>query len=206
MNTAIRRLEAVAETPLDSLEGRRLLVLLHGYGADEHDLLPIVPSLGLDDAVVSLRGPLSLEGRGAAWADGPGEDILSGAGIGDAADDVLAWLDGAETLGAPSAVRLLGFSQGGAVALSLLRRAPERFDRVVVLAGFVTDEAAEQTASSGPPVFWGRGDADPVIPPEAVARTAAWLGARADATIRVYPGLGHSISAEELADVAAFLR
>lgn len=206
MTSSIRPLATVASAPIGSLEGHRLLVLLHGYGADEHDLLPIAPALGGDDVVVSLRGPLSLEGGGAAWADGPREDILRGAGIGDAVDDVLAWLDGIGSAGAPSSVRLLGFSQGGAVALSLLRRAPERFDRVVVLAGFATDEPSEDTAASGPQVFWGRGDADPVIPADAIARTAEWLEAYSDATIRVYPGLGHGISAEELADVAAFLR
>lgn len=202
MNTAIRSLEAVTAAPIDSLEGRRLLVLLHGYGADERDLLPIVPALGGDDVVVSLRGPVTLEWGGAAWADGPRDEVLRGAGIGEAADDVLAWLDGlTET---PSTVRLLGFSQGGAVALALVRRAPERFDRVVAIAGFVTDEP--DAAAPGAPVFWGRGEADPVIPPDAVARTAGWLGTDPNATIRVYPGLGHSISQEELADVAAFLR
>ena len=44
-----------------------------------------------------------------------------------------------------------------------------------------------------------------MIPAEAVERTAAWLAGHADAVVRVYPGLSHGISPDELADVAAFL-
>ena len=49
-------------------------------------------------------------------------------------------------------------------------------------------------------------DADEVIPPEAVARTAAALEGRSATSISVHPGLGHGIDEAELAEVAAFLR
>jgi phospholipase/carboxylesterase len=54
-------------------------------------------------------------------------------------------------------------------------------------------------------VFLGHGDLDPVIPPEATARTQAWAAAHTDVTDRSYAGLPHAVSAEELADVAAFV-
>jgi len=207
MPDASGTLQAVATEPFEGLAGRRLLVLLHGYGADERDLLPVAEALGGGDVVVSFRGPITL-GPGAAWADGPSETILAGTGLRSAALRVLATIDAlVAQAGAPDAVRLLGFSQGGAVALSAAREAPERFDRVVVLAGFVPAGWAEEEGSSGPlpPVFWGSGDADTVIPPAAVARTDAWLRAHADAEIRRYPGLTHGIAPDEIADVAAFL-
>jgi phospholipase/carboxylesterase len=56
-----------------------------------------------------------------------------------------------------------------------------------------------------PPVFLGRGDADQVIAADAVIRTDAWLPGHATLTRRTYGGLGHGISAEELADVSGFL-
>ncbi|WP_375389487.1 alpha/beta hydrolase [uncultured Amnibacterium sp.] len=201
-------LRAVAAAPIGRLEGRRLLVLLHGYGADEHDLLPVGEVLRGDDAVVSLRGPAAV-GAGASWVDGPPASVPAGAGLAPSVQAVLATLDAiVETAGTPSAVRLLGFSQGGALALELLRAEPDRFDRVVVLAGFVSASPSPGDAGlaeSRPAVFWGRGDADQVIPPDAVARTAAWLDANAEAVVRVYAGLAHGITPEELGDVAAFL-
>jgi phospholipase/carboxylesterase len=46
---------------------------------------------------------------------------------------------------------------------------------------------------------------DGVITQDAVARTAAFLPAHSTLTERVYPGLGHGISAQEVADVREFL-
>jgi phospholipase/carboxylesterase len=208
MSLEIRTEDAVAAAPIESLEGRRLLLLLHGLGAHERDLTPLAPALG-DDPVIALRAPLPW-GPGFAWAPVAMEEAGRGIGLGPAADAVLAWLDAlpALGLGRPAAVRLLGFSQGGAVALTMLRRAPERFERLVVLSGFVPDEAEprdDELAARQVPVLWGRGDADPVIPADAVARTATWLAGHADATVRVYPGLGHGVGEEELRDVARFL-
>ena len=201
-------LHAVSTGPLETVEGRSLLLLLHGLGADERDLLPLGGQLGLDDAVVSLRAPLPW-GPGWAWAAVGDDPTRRTASMRPAARAVLAWLDALPSggLGGPARVRLLGFSQGGALALTLLRLAPERFDAAVVLAGFVPDEQEDDArlAEVRPSVFWGRGDADPVIPPDAIVRTAAWLPAHARAEVRVYSGLTHGISGDELADVRAFL-
>ena len=50
-------------------EGRRLLVLVHGYGADEHDLAPLAPHLDPDGEFFTVcpRGPNSVMGFGAGW-------------------------------------------------------------------------------------------------------------------------------------------
>lgn len=200
-------LHAVAATPVERLEGRRLLLLLHGLGADERDLLPLAPELGLDDVVVSLRAPLPW-GPGWAWTEVRDDPTRRTGSMRPAAEAVLAWLDdAAESFGRPAEVRLLGFSQGGALALTLLRLAPDRFSAAVVLAGFVPEEAEDDgpLAARRTPVLWGRGDADAVIPAEAIARTAAWLPAHSAPVVRVYPGLAHGISVEELEDVRSFL-
>jgi phospholipase/carboxylesterase len=54
-------------------------------------------------------------------------------------------------------------------------------------------------------VFWGRGTHDDVIPPELIDHTAQWLPTHAELSGRVYTGLTHSISEEELGDVHRFL-
>ena len=94
------------------------------------------------------------------------------------------------------------------MALELLRRAPERFAFAVSLAGFALPgerDGDERMAQLAPPVFWGRGTADGVIPEASVARTQEWLPAHSTLDERIYEGLGHSVSELELADVAAFI-
>lgn len=185
--------------------GRPLLVLLHGYGSHEGDLFSMSPALPLGPVIASVRAPLAESGGFAWWSlqgQQPGEpDPVA---VDAAAEAVLGWLDSLEY----TSVGVLGFSQGGAMALQLLRHAPERFTSAVCLSGFVaTAEHPGDTelARVRPPVFWGRGTADPIIPDAAVDRTAAWLPDHTDATVRIYEGLGHSISTAELGDFAGFL-
>lgn len=185
--------------------GRPLLVLLHGYGSHEGDLFSMSPALPLGPVVASVRAPLAESGGFAWWSlqgQRPGEPDT--AAVDAAAEAVLEWLDGLEY----TSVSLLGFSQGGAMALQLLRHAPRRFASAVCLSGFVataTHPGDGELALAKPPVFWGRGTADPVIPDAAIARTALWLPEHADATVRIYEDLGHSISTDELGDFTRFL-
>ncbi|MGO3886860.1 MAG: alpha/beta hydrolase, partial [Mycetocola sp.] len=105
-------------------------------------------------------------------------------------------------------VGLLGFSQGGATSLQLLRQAPGRFAYAVNLAGFVAPGGHSGDAELSelkPAVFWGRGSADQVIAESAVVRTTDWLPAHSTLSGRIYEGLAHQVSAEELQDVSAFI-
>jgi len=190
-------------------EGRPLLLLLHGYNSNEGDLFGLAPYLPLEPAIASLRAPHASD-YGYAWfpriVDDTTGDVGS-EGAADTAEAILDWLDRA----APDArsVGLLGFSQGGAMALELMRREPERFAFAVSLAGFALPgerDGDERMSQLAPPVFWGRGTVDGVIPAESVARTQAWLPAHSTLDERIYEGIGHSVSDRELADVAAFIR
>lgn len=190
-----------------ALAGRRLLVLLHGYGSDERDLFGLVPHLPGEFAIASVRAPLTppWPAPGASWYPIEGLDGRDPGAITAAAERVVDWVDAV----APGIrVGLLGFSQGGAVSLQAMRVSPERFDFAVCLAGYaspgsVVGDAA--LAKRRPPVFWGRGARDDVIPAPLVAHTSEWLPRHVDLSGRVYPGLTHSVSEEELADVRTFL-
>ena len=185
-----------------------LLVLLHGYGADEHDLFGLIPYLPEGIAVASVAAPLTppwpMPGR--SWYAIDGLDGRDPEAVTDAATAFLRWLDTAAA-DAPS-VALLGFSQGAAVSLQALRLAPDRIDAVVALSGYAAAGELpddEVLAQRRPPVFWGRGTHDDVIPPALIDHTAQWLPAHSDLSGRVYTGLTHSISEEELVDVHRFL-
>ena len=187
--------------------GRPLLVLLHGFGSHEGDLFGLSPQLPLGPVIASVRAPLTLQQGSYSWAPLASQvdpvDVASAAN--DAARAILDWLDTTES----TSVGLLGFSQGGAMALQLLRNAPDRFAFAVNLSGFaVLDEHAGDAALAErkPPVFWGRGTLDQVITPDKIAYTEEWLPEHSTLTARIYEELPHSIARPELDDVNAFIR
>ena len=198
---------ALWSTPPGERGDRSLLLLLHGYGADERDLFGLVPYLPPEYVVAAVRAPLTppFPAPGYSWYPIEGLDGRDPSHVTDAAARVLDWLDAV----APDAVvGLLGFSQGAAVSLQALRLRPERFAFAVNLSGYATPGALPTDpalAARRPPVFWGRGTRDDVIPAFLVEHTAEWLPEHVDLSGRVYPGLTHSVSEQELDDVRVFL-
>lgn len=187
-------------------QDRPLLVLLHGFNSHEGDLFGLSPYLPLRPVVASLRAPLPAS-AGHAWFPFMADGMDAALQAADASTTaVLDWLDSVAPA-APS-IGLVGFSQGGAIAIELLRRAPRRFAFAASLAGFVLPgERAgdDELAAVRPPAFWGRGTEDHVIPAEAIARTQTWLPEHTDLDARIYEGLGHSVSERELGDLTAWL-
>ncbi|MCW5945103.1 MAG: dienelactone hydrolase family protein [Cryobacterium sp.] len=184
---------------------RPLLVLMHGYGSHEGDLFSLARYLPLEPVVASVRAPIDL-GGGWAWFPPAGHTDASVrlAEIDESTDALLGWLD---TLNSRS-VGLLGFSQGGAMSLELMRAAPGRFDYAVQLSGFTvpTEQPGDaKLAQLKPPVFWGRGTADEVIPDSLVNHTIDWLPEHSSLTERIYEGVAHSVTTEEIADVHEFI-
>ena len=194
--------------PPEERAGRPLLVLLHGYGSNENDLFALAPYLPPAFVIAAVRAPLSppFPTPGWSWFPIEGLHASDATAATAAAKAFAAWLRGATDATTP--VGLLGFSQGSVIALQALRLDPSRFAFVVNLAGFVADgdlPTDGELAELRPPVFWGRGARDEVIPAARVAHTIDWLPRHVELSGRVYPGLTHSVSEEELADVVAFL-
>ncbi|QDW28528.1 phospholipase [Arthrobacter sp. KBS0702] len=186
--------------------GTPLLVMLHGYGTDETRMAKLFPSLPPEFTCAALRGPKVI-GDDYGWflldyfLTHDFADVIT------ATNSVFAWIDSVKAK--HSSISLLGYSQGMAMASTLLRLRPEAFRAVVGLSGFVLDNellAMSESFTARPPFFWGRDKADPVINDDATAHTEEWLNRHTQLTARSYPGMGHSVSAAELVDVGAFLR
>ena len=120
------------------------------------------------------------------------------------------WLDSVR--GEHSSVSLLGFSQGMGIATTLLRHRPADYAAVVGLSGFVVDAAGDPffddaaVAALKPDIFWGRDQADPVIPETAIEATNTWMHGHVKLTKVLYTGIGHGINAQEIAHVGEFLQ
>ena len=176
-------------------QGDDLLILLHGFEGTDHDLDDRFTELPESVVTASLRPPVEQQ-AGHAW-------FLDDYGVKDAAADVLGWLD---TQSGFATVGVLGLSQGGAMALDLLRQAPERFAYAVQLSGILLGlDAAPKLAELHPPVFSGHGELDEIVPKPDVAATNEWLARHTVLTVVDYVGMGHWISAAEATDVCAFI-
>ena len=147
-----------------------LLVLLHGRGADQHDLLPLADLLDPERRllVVTPRGPLSLPPGGAHWY------IVRQLGYPDPATfqptfaAASAWLDGlVEESGLPwDRVALGGFSQGAVMSYALgLGSGRARPAALIALSGFMPTVPGFELdlAPPLPPIAIGHGTYDPVI-------------------------------------------
>ena len=189
--------------------GTPLLVIFHGYGADEADLFSLAAQLPAEITVASVRAPLQA-GPGYSWFPLNNDLGYSVASVTATAVHVEKWLDSVR--GEHSSVSLLGFSQGMGIATTLLRHRPADYAAVVGLSGFVVDAAGEPffddaaVAALKPDVFWGRDQADPVIPETAIEATNTWMHGHVKLTKVLYTGIGHGINAQEIAHVGEFLQ
>lgn len=187
-------------------EEQELLVVMHGLGSHEGDLFGLAPHLPAPLTVASLRAPIPY-GGGFAWFEFSSVDSTEHTLIDAAAQAVLDWLD---SLQQPyRRVHLLGFSQGGAMAVQLARLAPERFASIAHLASFthagaLPGDAVLAARQPRIPLLTTIGTLDEVIQPDKIARSSPWLDAHFDVERRTYER-DHTIVADELGDVVAFL-
>ena len=187
------------------------LVLFHGRGADEFDLVPLFEFLDPERRLlcVTPRGPLSFPPGGAHWYR------LQEVGFPDREtflqtfEEVGGWLDGfLEERGiGPDRTVLGGFSQGGVMAYSFgLGAGRARPAALIALSSFVPSvEGFELDLSEIPPVAIGHGTYDPIIPVDFGRRARQVLEeAGASVLYREYP-LPHAIDPAFLGELRDWL-
>ena len=195
-----------ADGPEDGAADKPLVILLHGLGSHEEDLTGLVPFLPTDFTYASLRGIYRYV-QGYAWMDWP-LDAARPETLEASATAVETWIAEQAARGT-SAAGAIGFSQGGFLALQLLRRDPRALDWVVQLSGApfpapMPGDAA--LAEVAPPVLWGHGGLDPHVDPETEEATREFLAAHTRLEEERRPHLGHAVDEIELRAVASFLR
>lgn len=183
-----------------------LVVLLHGRGSNELDILGLAGELPAGPAYAAVRAPIA-EGGGYAW--------FQNRGIGRPVAESLAenmawfrtWLDSVAPAGRP--VVLAGFSGGAAFAGGLLLSDPQRFAGAAILYGTLPFDAGVPlmpAGLAGVPVFVAQGEQDRVIPAELLQRTWRYLltESAAPAYARRDPG-GHGITGRTLAELGGWI-
>jgi phospholipase/carboxylesterase len=139
-------LTVIHRAPRKPEPGRKppLVVLLHGHGANERDLLPMIPRLDPRVAVASPRAPFQIGSDNFSWTSGN-----SAADIDAARRTVLECIDQVvETTGADRRrVYLAGFSQGAMLTLAIALTEPEKIAGAAVLSGRLAASVREQHAT-----------------------------------------------------------
>ena len=202
------------------------VIWLHGLGADGHDFEPIVPELHLPDSIplrfvfphAPMR-PVTINGGATmrAWYDiltldrgGPQDEN----GIRESAAMLDALVEREHGRGIPyENIVMAGFSQGGAIALHAALRYPHTLAGLMALSTWLPLGASLQNEvvdngkaqSRDLPVFLAHGQFDPMLP---VALGEESRDALTDLGYAVkwheYP-MAHSVCAEEIADISAWL-
>ena len=200
--------------PAQPRNGAPLVILLHGRGSHEQDLLGLYPGLPADVILVTPRAPFPGGpwgyGDGFAWYRYLGGTTPDAASFERSLEELDAFLTAlpARLPVKPGPTILGGFSQGGTTALGYALTHRAKVDGLLMFSGFLARHPAVDASLGNAarlPVFWGHGTSDPMIPfQRGVEGRRALLDAGAAVTTGDYP-IGHAIDQQELADAAAWL-
>jgi predicted esterase len=212
-DTAERELDPHAGQPVYTAgvplsQAHAAVVMVHGRGASAESILTLVPVLGVSD--VAYLAPQAAEGTWYPYSFlSPIRDNEPGITSGMRAIGHV--LDRVAEAGIPvDRTFLLGFSQGACLVTEYVARHPHRYGGVISLSGGLIgpDGTPRDYVGSldGTSVFLGCSDVDSHVPAERVRESADVLRRLGGSvTMRLYPGMGHTINEDELEAVRAML-
>lgn len=183
-------------------EARKALILLHGRGASAEDILGLAQHLSVEDFAL-----LAPQATNYTWYPysflvpaAQNEPWLS------SALDVLDQVVSDVTKGgiAYESIFFTGFSQGACLTLEYVTRNARKWGGIAAFTGGLIGDTVNRENYKGDfqgtAVFIGSGDPDPHIPLKRVHETTKVLQSMHAAVMeRIYPGMGHTISGDEIA-------
>jgi phospholipase/carboxylesterase len=201
-------LKAIIRRPINPTERPPILVLLHGLGADEHDLMGLAGELDPRLLVVSIQAPLEY-GGGYAWF----EIQWEATGVRSVPEQAIASRDILietirmlpDSLGVdPSQILLAGFSQGAMMSVGVALAEPSLINGVISMSGRLVPEFDPEEPREGIsaiPFLVQHGTTDPVLPVAGSRELRERLELfGCEVTYKEYP-MAHEISMSRLADV-----
>ncbi|HUQ82251.1 MAG TPA: hypothetical protein VM076_13960 [Gemmatimonadaceae bacterium] len=197
--------QPLLRTGADDASARAAMIMIHGRNAGPANILDLVPVLKRPEFVY-----LAPAAAGGTWypfsfmmareRNEPG--ISSGLGVIESlVVELLA--QGFES----HQIMLLGFSQGACLTSEFSIRHPRRYGGVMALSGGLIGPPGTSwddvtSTLGGTPVFLGCSDVDAHIPAERVLETeAVFRRVGANVTRKLYPGMPHTIIADEIEHV-----
>lgn len=197
------------------------VIWLHGLGADGNDFVPIVQELSLPPLGIRFvfphapMRPVTINGGFVmrAWYDISGQEMTrkeDELGLRQSQKMIEQLLAKETARGVPeSRIVLAGFSQGGVIALQTSLRQPQRLAGVMSLSAYLALGAKldkeRSAANNATPIFLGHGTQDGIVPLAlGTATRDRLIKLGYDVDWHQYP-MAHSVCAEELRDISAWL-
>lgn len=200
------------EIPANTSPPAGAVILLHGWGANGKDLVPLAEALRLPQLrYVALEGEVEVPltgGYGKGWFMFPPTETASEE-IASSRKQIVSTIDRlvAEDI-PPEKIILMGFSQGGSMALNVLVKGRRKVGCVVVMSGFFLNYETIDQQDNLPvevPIFAVHGTYDNIVPMN-LARDSLLVLDEAGFSVEwhEYP-CEHRIVVEELQDIRAFI-
>jgi phospholipase/carboxylesterase len=187
---------------------RPTLLLLHGRGGAEGDLLGVAEAIAPGLGALAPRGP-EPQPPGWAWFRHLRIGVPEPASLRECLALVTGWLEVAlRTHGITGPVDAVGFSNGGMMAGAIAAARPDLVHGAVLLSsGYpLPDDLYALPGLRGARILIAGGDDDPFHPLETMRRGAeAYAAAGADVRVHVTPGAGHGITDDQIDRARAFL-
>ena len=183
------------------------LLLLHGTGGDEHDLLPLGRALSPGSALLSPRGNVSERGAPRFFAR-LGEGRFDPAEVTRRTHELADFIAAAAKQHGLDRNKLIavGFSNGANIAATLLQLRSESLAGAVLLRAMVVlDQPAVPGSLAGKRVLLASGSEDPIVPDDHPARLAALLRAGGATVTLQSSAAGHGLAASDIAAAKKFL-
>ena len=206
------KLTTPLELSLDKEKPDKAFIVLHGWGANQHDLVPFVRNLNLKNYYSFFpNAPFDVPGTagtGKGWFSFPINDESENE-LAQTKVQLLAHINEVEKRGfSLTNIVIMGFSQGAAMALEILLSKRKRIGAVISLSGFLIDGSNFHTLNDAikqTPIFLAHGQHDTILPLKRAKLSAKALkNAGLKITWREYP-MAHEIIADEVEDIRGFL-
>ena len=173
--------------------GRPPILLLHGTGGDEADLIPLGQTVAPGAALLSPRGKV-LENGMPRFFRRFAEGVFDEADVTARANELADFVAEARQAYGLEVPVALGFSNGANIAAAILMLRPEVLAGAVLLRAMVPLSTPPAVGLAGKRVLILSGAMDPIVPAHNSAQLASWLqGAGANVQHRSLPA-GHGLS------------
>ncbi|MFG1395598.1 alpha/beta hydrolase [Roseixanthobacter pseudopolyaromaticivorans] len=184
--------------------GAAPLLLLHGTGGDENDLLPLGRALSPNAALLSPRGKV-LEAGMPRFFQRLAEGVFDHQDVKRRANELADFIGEARAKYGLSAPVAVGFSNGANIAAAMLLLRPEALAGAVLLRAMVPLEEKLPVGHSAAPVLILSGAMDPIVPAGNAAALARMLAASGAQVEHVTVPAGHGLTQADLVKAKAWI-
>jgi predicted esterase len=181
------------------------LLLLHGTGGNEHDLIPLGERLAPRASLLSPRGKI-LENGKPRFFRRLAEGVFDVADLKMRANELGTWVTNAvQKYGAPPPLIAVGFSNGANIAAGMLMQSSTRLDAAVLLRAMVPYEPDAPLDVAGVRILLSQGETDPTVPPEQSERLASMFRAGGASVELEWQHAGHALAGNDIDAAKRFI-